>query len=108
MNKYTQTLIEREAREYSLDTDVKHIGELSIDYHSRKAKTEKDYRVGASFAFSLFKWRKVSEEPIPIEQIIVLRLGDNYTVMIISDEEIAKYAQDKFKDYEWMPIPNND
>lgn len=107
MNKDIQTLIEREAKEYS-----ERIKKNTSFNSNERIDATAGFKRGASIISesitNLFKWRKVSEEPIPIEQIVVLRLGDNYTVMIISDEEIAEYAKIKFKDAEWMPIPQID
>ena len=110
MNKDIQTLIEREAEKKYLILD----DEGFLD-SSDEEKLEA-FKVGASFALSLFKWRKVSEGLPNVKneayQVLVYRKykKEEYkmdTLWIIPDMSVG----DSFKFHgvtEWMPIPQID
>lgn len=100
MNEEIKALIEREAEKRAGEN---YMFDSSMSFYIDKGT----FKRGANFALSLFRWRKVEEEDIPINRRLVLRLGNVYTLIIISDEELASYAKTKWKDGEWMPIPNN-
>lgn len=50
---------------------------------------------GVEIILHHYRWRKVSEENIPVNQPVILRLGDQYTLITISHGEIAEYANGK-------------
>lgn len=113
MNKEIKALIEREGYNYHSENaraeidNFEYEGTITTDQAEsclRTAETD-GFQAGVTLALSLFKWRKVSEENIPINQRIILRLDDDYTLLLISDEEVAIYANNKWKDGDWMPIP---
>ena len=95
------------------------IEKACIDYCEQvdSVYNEKDvFQAGASFALSLFKWRKVSEGLPEVKQeaypVLVYRKykKEEYkmdTLWIIPDMSVG----DSFKFYgvaEWMPIPQID
>lgn len=120
MNKDIQTLIEREANTYAvsnIDTPKSLFTHLSKQTQNDIFDTvDSSFQAGASFALSLFKWRKVSEGLPEVEQeaypVLVYRKykKEEYkmdTLWIIPDMSVG----DSFKFYgvaEWMPIPQID
>ena len=106
LNKDIQTLIEEASKE-------NHKGSFNSDSIWLQ---DQSFQAGASFALSLFKWRKVSEELPEVKNeaypVLVYRKykKEEYkmdTLWIIPDMSVG----DSFKFYgvtEWMPIPQID
>lgn len=105
-NKDIQTLIEREAEKYA---------DYNVQLTILKKYGMKSFQAGASFALSLFKWRKVSEV-LPDKGKLKLDInnpclilakkqdGQPFTFGLFADIDIAE----SFEFYgivEWMPIP---
>ena len=95
MNKDIQTLIEREAENYS-DYNVL-FPKAPVDYSKKYGI--KSFQAGASFALSLFKWRKVSEglpeedESLLIETTKKSYKGKMEKIGVIKTKEVlVKYA----------------
>lgn len=108
MNKDIQTLIEREAENYS-DYNVL-FPKAPVDYSKKYGI--KSFQAGAHFALSLFKWRKVSEElpevKVELYQIIARDKDGICELFNIYDDmlnEISFYLEGYV---EWMPIPQID
>lgn len=109
MNKDIQTLIEREAEKYANKTRF-----LSDFPHCEKSE-KNGFQAGASFALSLFKWRKVSEV-LPENQNIVLvktNKGCFATAYLHGKESgFIIYGDEAYREFgevtEWMPIPQID
>lgn len=115
MNKDIQTLIEREAEKYA---DSKGI----YNQHGEDL-LKMGFNKGASFALSIFKWRKVSEE-LPEMAIdcktdhTMDRKSDRVLIKTKHGFDVAVYNY-YFEDFianamavegvtEWMPIPQID
>lgn len=125
MNKDIQTLIEREACEHWSHSSYKEVAEKAhsgndmckTSVMARKVSNS-SFQAGASFALSLFKWRKVSEF-LPEKGKLKLDInnpclilakkqdGQPFTFGLFADIDIAE----SFEFYgivEWMPIPQID
>ena len=107
MNKDIQTLIEREAEKKYLILD----DEDSLDFSDEEKL--KAFKTGASFALSLFKWRKVSEElpDVRDEDFQVLgrqKNGEYKTIWVIKDSIPTIDVFNYHGVTEWMPIPQID
>lgn len=119
MNKDIQTLIEREANTYA----VSNIDNPKSLYSHLSKQTQDDvfdtvdssFQAGASFALSLFKWRKVSDElPKNINNVLLLKNGKVHQGYYSSEKKswfVFQYENMYFR-YEnithWMPIPQID
>lgn len=80
----------------------------------------KSFQAGASFALSLFKWRKVSEMLPEIGiKVIVKTINGNYSISemyipkdchntVLGDKEWKGSHSFKTSIIEWMPIPQID
>ncbi|TFD96695.1 DUF551 domain-containing protein [Dysgonomonas capnocytophagoides] len=114
MNKDIQPLIEREAEKKYLNLDDGDFLDFS-DQEKLKA-----FKVGASFALSLFKWRKVSDELPDADEAVLCKMKSPSVIVegfIYNDNGVPKIstqADFEFEDYsngevtEWMPIPQID
>ena len=103
MNKEIKALIDREAEErFSLD-----IFKAFSDFELSAAKFE--FKNGALFALSLFKWIKVSEElPEVMEEpyyINVRREGNIIETLYIEESTNCIDVLCRMNAIEWMPIP---
>ena len=120
MNKDIQTLIEREAKEYMYSE--KHLTGHYTDVQIEQFQND-SFIDGASFAFSLFKWRKVSEGLPPAYQDVIFKVNvfaETYHSEIASIGHIVHdggyklqidlLARDilEYEITEWMPIPQID
>lgn len=120
MNKDIQTLIEMESEEYAA-TVLPFMRDQSLYTHEMAYADCVKY--GASFALSLFKWRKVSEE-LPEMAIdcktdhAMDRKSDRVLIKTKHGFDVAVYNY-YFEDFianamavegvtEWMPIPQID
>lgn len=123
MNKDIQTLIESEACEHWSHSNYKEASEKAHSENdicktsamARKVSNS-SFQAGATFALSLFNWRKVSEVLPEVRneayQVLVYRKykKEEYkmdTLWIIPNMSVS----DSFKFHgvtEWMPIPNID
>lgn len=121
MNKYIQTLIEREACEHWSHSNYKEVAEKAHSENdmcktsamARKVSNS-SFQSGAHFALSLFKWRKVSEG-LPEEYITVLiknRTGKIMSVYRCDVNEWCIIGTNDLVNPEtieyWMPIPQID
>lgn len=123
MNKDIQTLIEKEACKHWSQSNYKEVAEKAHSENdmcktsamSRKVSNS-SFQAGASFALSLFKWRKVSEVlpeeddcrcslPVLIKNKYntyrVARYSYKYNDFVIGETSISGVI-------EWMPIPQID
>ena len=117
MNKDIQTLIEREANSYAvsnIDNPKSLFTHLSKQTQDDIFDTvDSSFQAGASFALSLFKWRKVSEvlPDVRDEDFQVLgrqKNGEYKTIWVIKDSIPPIDVFNYHGVTEWMPIPNND
>ena len=103
MNKDIQTLIEREAKEYMYSE--KHLTGHYTDVQIEQFQND-SFIDGASFALSLFKWRKVSEElPEDNARVLVKSKGGRFYLSCYSKLDGFSSNANIF---EWMPIPQID
>ena len=112
MNKDIQTLIEREAEEIA--SKSRYPDKITNITVYSKACVNNYFKVGAHFALSLFKWRKVSEG-LPEEYITVLiknRTGKIMSVYRCDVNEWCIIGTNDLVNPEtieyWMPIPQID
>lgn len=98
MNKDIKTLIEEASKE-------NHKGSFNSDSIWLQ---DQSFQAGASFALSLFKWRKFTTDKLPeIGDFINVRQSDDgntFSVKLSSHDEIH-YMAETF--IEWMPITSN-
>lgn len=108
MNKDIQALIEKEAEKYA---DSKGI----YNQHGEDL-LKMGFNKGASFALSLFKWRKVEEEmPEERTDINIKSHGCIYSSRMVRIDDVPIFFISgvsltvKLEDItEWMPIPQID
>lgn len=123
MNKDIQTLIEREACEHWSQSNYKEVAEKAHsgnDMCKTSAMARKvsnsSFQAGASFALSLFKWRKVEEEmPEERTDINIKSHGCIYSSRMVRIDDVPIFFISgvsltvKLEDItEWMPIPQID
>lgn len=109
MNKDIQALIEREADRKYLNLDDGDYLDFS-DQEKLKA-----FQDGASFAISLFKWRKVTEELPDTDDIVLVKTNKGcFATAYLHGKKsgFIVYGDEAYKDFgeviEWMPIPQID
>lgn len=99
MNKEIKALIEREAEErFSLD-----IFKAFSDFELSAAKFE--FKNGALFALSQFRWRKVEEELPEIGEKILIRNSKRITTRRFYHISEIELCIKTGLITEWMPIP---
>ena len=103
MNKDIQTLIEREAKD--ANTEIINHAPIYIDA-DMKGWGYDNFIKGASFALSLFKWRKV-EEGLPDDNARVLVKSKRGVVYLSCYSKLDGFSSNA-NIIEWMPIPDND
>ncbi|BES63070.1 DUF551 domain-containing protein [Dysgonomonas capnocytophagoides] len=115
MNKDIQTLIEREA-----EISVQIFSEDQRVSRAMKRVGKRKFIQGASFALSLFKWRKVSDELPDADEAVLCKMKSPSVIVegfIYNDNGVPKILTQtdfEFEDYangevtEWMPIPQID
>lgn len=113
MNKDIQTLIESEACEHWSHSNYKEASEKAHSENdicktsamARKVSNS-SFQAGASFALSLFKWRKVSEGlPEDNARVLVKSKGGRFYLSCYSKLDGFSSNANIF---EWMPIPQID
>ena len=113
MNEDIKALIEREAENYADYNAIMPRASLKLD--DIKHYGTKSFTRGANFALSLFKWRKVEEEPedeadLPnkFKSVYIKTDWDRYTTGFLGhDSWITDFDLGKEeKITHWMPIPN--
>ena len=127
MNKDIQSLIQREACEHWSQSNYKEVSEKAHSENdmcktsamARKVSNS-SFQAGASFALSLFKWRKVSEMLPDADEAVLCKMKSPSVIVegfIYNDNGVPKIstqADFEFEDYangeviEWMPIPQID
>ena len=110
MNKKDiQTLIEKEAEVYA-ETILPFMRDQSLYTHEMAYAD--CVKHGASFALSLFKWRKVSEGLPDSDEVVLVRTDlENVTVGFHHNVWYTYYELDDDADEiftDWMPIPQID
>lgn len=98
----------RKQIEEAIEEESERFNKCVSHFFNSKEAYEEGLEKGANIVISKVeeanRWRKVSEEPMPIMEPLILRLKGLLTLFTLENDELAEYAKDKWKDGEWKPI----